>query len=263
MTGECGAVMHACVVRWCTRGRLPDASNPCGWLSRDGDRLKEHLRQKLIDCGWRDRLKEHTMGACAAFARCYSRLASRNPLWMCLPPWMCLSLAELIRSKGDTTMTVEQLTQEIIPRGRGTTLPSNGVKAATPAIASPRHTIWQGLSIPCADVHVRRDGARRNQAGAAPADTQIRRAAVVNPLTGAPDKCSPWRHYRRLLDALETRQLVPTGGLRNLQCPKVRRCCSWWRGSKPRVAVCANVLGCRIHACVDDSRGMTASSACV
>jgi len=52
------------------------------------DRLKEHLRQKLIDCGWRDQLKEHTM--------------------------------ELIRSKGDTTMTVEQLTQEIIPRGRGT-----------------------------------------------------------------------------------------------------------------------------------------------
>ena len=27
--------------------------------------------------------------------------------------------AELIRSKGDTTMTVEQLTAEIIPRGRG------------------------------------------------------------------------------------------------------------------------------------------------
>ena len=81
------------------------------------------------------------MGACAAFARCYSCLASRNPLWLCLPPWMCFSLAELIRSKGDTTMTVEQLTQEIIPRGRGTPLPSNGVKAATPARDSPRHTI--------------------------------------------------------------------------------------------------------------------------
>ena len=27
--------------------------------------------------------------------------------------------AELIRSKGDTTMTVEELTAEIIPRGRG------------------------------------------------------------------------------------------------------------------------------------------------
>ena len=32
----------------------------------------------------------------------------------------CHLYAELIRSKGDTTMTVEQLTQEIIPRGRGT-----------------------------------------------------------------------------------------------------------------------------------------------
>ena len=32
---------------------------------------------------------------------------------MCLP-------ADLIRSKGDQTMTVEQLTAEIIPRGRGT-----------------------------------------------------------------------------------------------------------------------------------------------
>ena len=26
-------------------------------------RLKEHLRQKLIDSGWRDNLKEYTMGA--------------------------------------------------------------------------------------------------------------------------------------------------------------------------------------------------------
>ena len=26
-------------------------------------RLKEHLRQKLIDSGWRDQLKEYTMGA--------------------------------------------------------------------------------------------------------------------------------------------------------------------------------------------------------
>jgi len=56
--------------------------------SGEYDRLKEHLRQKLIDSGWRDNLKEYTM--------------------------------DLIRQKGDTTMTVEQLTQEIIPRGRGT-----------------------------------------------------------------------------------------------------------------------------------------------
>jgi len=56
--------------------------------SGEYDRLKEHLRQKLIDSGWRDELKQYTM--------------------------------ELIRSKGDQTMTVEQLTAEIIPRGRGT-----------------------------------------------------------------------------------------------------------------------------------------------
>jgi len=55
--------------------------------SGEYDRLKEHLRQKLIDSGWRDSLKEYTM--------------------------------ELIRSKGETTMTVEQLTAEIIPHGRG------------------------------------------------------------------------------------------------------------------------------------------------
>ena len=33
---------------------------------------------------------------------------------------VCACIAELIRSKGDTNMTVEQLTQEIIPQGRGT-----------------------------------------------------------------------------------------------------------------------------------------------
>lgn len=52
------------------------------------DRLKEHLRQKLIESGWRDQLKEYTM--------------------------------TLIRNKEDQQMTVEQLTAEIIPRGRGT-----------------------------------------------------------------------------------------------------------------------------------------------
>ena len=44
-------------------------------------------------------------------------------------------------SDAEVSAHEEQLTQEIIPRGRGTPLPSNGVKAATPARASPRHTI--------------------------------------------------------------------------------------------------------------------------
>jgi len=56
--------------------------------SGEYDRLKAELRQKLIDSGWRDNLKEFTM--------------------------------DLIRQKGDAQMTVEQLTQEITPRGRST-----------------------------------------------------------------------------------------------------------------------------------------------
>lgn len=46
--------------------------------------------------------------------RCSIRTLDRGPLFTQL-----LRFTELIRSKGDTTMTVEQLTQEIIPRGRG------------------------------------------------------------------------------------------------------------------------------------------------
>eukprot|EP00324_Dicrateria_rotunda_P010578 CAMPEP_0206173488 /NCGR_PEP_ID=MMETSP1474-20131121/49061_1 /ASSEMBLY_ACC=CAM_ASM_001110 /TAXON_ID=97495 /ORGANISM="Imantonia sp., Strain RCC918" /LENGTH=95 /DNA_ID=CAMNT_0053582379 /DNA_START=60 /DNA_END=347 /DNA_ORIENTATION=- len=63
--------------------------------SGEYERLKTELRQKLIDSGWRDELKEYTM--------------------------------ELIRSKGDTQMTVEALTQEITPRGRATV--SDDIKA--------------------------------------------------------------------------------------------------------------------------------------
>mmetsp|Transcript_26450 Transcript_26450/g.57972 ORF Transcript_26450/g.57972 Transcript_26450/m.57972 type:complete len:99 (-) Transcript_26450:474-770(-) len=50
------------------------------------DRLKETLRQKLIDSGWRDQLKNHAM--------------------------------EVIKNKGEAQLTTEQLTQEIMPKGR-------------------------------------------------------------------------------------------------------------------------------------------------
>ncbi|KAL1527754.1 hypothetical protein AB1Y20_009139 [Prymnesium parvum] len=56
--------------------------------SGEYERLKADLRQKLIDSGWRDDLKEFTM--------------------------------DLIRQKGDLQLTVEQLTEEITPRGRST-----------------------------------------------------------------------------------------------------------------------------------------------
>ena len=83
--------------------------------------LKEHLRQKLIDSGWRDNLKEYTMGA---FARppIFLRRSHHTSLTLPDPRLFIIRVsgAELIRSKGDQTMTVEQLTAEIIPRGRGT-----------------------------------------------------------------------------------------------------------------------------------------------
>ena len=56
-----------CVLRP-TLPRALDAGPPVGTSltrSRALRRLKEHLRARLIDCGWRDKLKEHTMGACA------------------------------------------------------------------------------------------------------------------------------------------------------------------------------------------------------
>ena len=56
--------------------------------SGEYDRLKEMLKQKLVDSGWREDLKQYTMN--------------------------------LIRTKGDEQLSVEQLTQEITPQGRAT-----------------------------------------------------------------------------------------------------------------------------------------------
>ena len=71
------------------------------------------LKQKLVDSGWREDLKQYTMGA---------------PELSCQPPFRpqaqscrVLDGADLIRTKGDEQLTVEQLTQEITPRGRGET----------------------------------------------------------------------------------------------------------------------------------------------
>ena len=43
-------------------------------------RLKEHLRQKLIDSGWRDNLKEYTMGA-RPFFRARRRRSKKVRAW--------------------------------------------------------------------------------------------------------------------------------------------------------------------------------------
>ena len=72
-------------------------------------RLKEMLKQKLVDSGWREDLKSYTMGAPPL--HCPHRTLSTETLY-----GRC---ADLIRTKGDEQLTVEQLTQEITPRGRG------------------------------------------------------------------------------------------------------------------------------------------------
>lgn len=89
----------------------------------------------------------------------------------------CPFLADLIRQKGDTTMTVEQLTQEIIPRGRGASPRSPrrspySVWRCPPQCACPIHDAC------CSSPGGCRDSARRHQSRAAAADTQIRRAGL-------------------------------------------------------------------------------------
>ena len=78
-------------------------------------RLKAELRQKLIDSGWRDQLKSFTMGACKPTTSRGVRVAHPGPV--------SVRCADLIRQKGeqkgDAQMTVQQLTEEITPRGRG------------------------------------------------------------------------------------------------------------------------------------------------
>lgn len=142
-------------------------------------RLKEHLRQKLIESGWRDNLKEYTMGALIHSPSPSSPTSGAlNMLLSLLHPsprirCLCLCIAELIRSKGDTTMTVEQLTAEIIPRGRGArSTPQSHLVLARKA--HPPETAGSGSDTPsfskheCCSLHVltcfpclvRRDGAR-------------------------------------------------------------------------------------------------------
>ena len=88
-------------------------------------------RQKLIESGWRDDLKKYTMGAPTSLdMRSYHHAPHTACFLLHSILLSCDSLifrtasAELIRSKGDTTMTVEQLTAEIIPRGRGACPPN-------------------------------------------------------------------------------------------------------------------------------------------
>ena len=64
----------------------------------------------------------------------------------------CPRHAELIRSKGDMTMTVDQLTQEIIPRGRGARAraPGRCARARAPGLAPARACPCEAPARDCA-----------------------------------------------------------------------------------------------------------------
>lgn len=80
--------------------------------SGEKERLKELLRQKLIDCGWRDEMKRHCKGASVSLVIEY--------LCCDLSWWFTLLHTEVIRNKGIDQVTVEDLVEEITPRGKGT-----------------------------------------------------------------------------------------------------------------------------------------------
>ena len=58
-------------------------------------RLEEYLRQKLIECGWKDELKKYCLGN---YALSY--------------------FADLIRSKGLEKINLDDLVEELLPKGR-------------------------------------------------------------------------------------------------------------------------------------------------
>lgn len=85
------------------------------------DRLKELLRTKLIECGWRDELKEYCKGALPPVRRSLaSPRRNADGVSVCLDVASPTPPAEVIRSKGLEKITVDELVAEITPRGRAT-----------------------------------------------------------------------------------------------------------------------------------------------
>lgn len=63
--------------------------------SREEQRLEEYLRQRLIECGWKDELKNHCKG-----------ISTVHP--------------DMIRRKGLEKVTVEELVEDLTIKGKST-----------------------------------------------------------------------------------------------------------------------------------------------
>ena len=67
-------------------------------------RLEEYLRARLIECGWKEDLKKHCLGK---FDLVYS-YTDLN----------CFLSIEIIRQKGLEKINLEDLVEELLPKGR-------------------------------------------------------------------------------------------------------------------------------------------------
>ena len=77
-----------------------------------GYRLKELLRKRLKECGWRDELKERCKGEAVLCCKEQGQFSTMHPSISGLPP------LEVIREKGLDHVTVETLVTEMTPFAR-------------------------------------------------------------------------------------------------------------------------------------------------
>ena len=76
--------------------------------SGEKERLKELLRTRLIECGWRDELKTFSKGY------------NHQQFFVFILNKFHFLILEVIKSKGLEKITVDELVNEITPRGRAT-----------------------------------------------------------------------------------------------------------------------------------------------
>lgn len=82
-------------------------------------RLKELLRAKLIECGWRDQLKALCKGKNTSQISLKSLHMFRGCFVKQPHCFLFVCFAEVIKEKGIENVTVEDLVAGVTPKGRG------------------------------------------------------------------------------------------------------------------------------------------------
>ncbi len=84
------------------------------------DALKQRLRERLVECGWRDELKEQ-----ARDASCPVQTHKRTDAHV------CHQCRQLVRQRGYENLTVDQLVKELAASSRGN-IPETCVASCSP-----------------------------------------------------------------------------------------------------------------------------------